>query len=316
MRRIYQSLVTPYDTCKRFKLQEFGAADNTSIRQESRTPSAVTILRLRLVGGARVPPPTLVLRHSHGRSAALGHLRRHSRNRRRESSLPSFSSRYSRCFIRASRRSQPFVLLCVAPSRCAISFVPYREYETSVTVARRGAAGQVRSGLCVAAVAGAGYRVPCEVFCAWVQEDRPRESFFSRTDVVAAASEGRRRRSRRIFASPGQDSSDFRGRCACLCVLCMSASRTFGVPFGRVSLLSERSHYHLLAMEKCNDSWRLKSYGMCQVYLIADTIVNLIETLSVFATRLVIVAGIRFSPAKGNFIRRHLSYFVIRYLWS
>lgn len=46
-------------------------------------------------------------------------------------------------------------------------------------------------------------------------------------------------------------------RCLCVYVyMRVCARRTFRVPFGCVFSLSERSRHHLLAMEKCNDSWR------------------------------------------------------------
>lgn len=117
-------------------------------------------------------------------------------------------------------------------------------------------------------------------------------------------------------AAPRQDSSDFRGRCACVLHECVALSESLLAAFPR-SRSGATTTCWPWKSATTRDGRCLKSYGMCQVYLIADTIVNSIETVSVFARSgpyIVIVVGIRFPSAKGNFIRHHLPYFIIRYL--
>lgn len=123
----------------------------------------------------RSSSPSRLLSAPSALSAVLDRLRRRSYGNRRALSAvyPYPSARPSRsnacptpCFICASVTSVRSS--CVAPSRCAISYVLSHEYETPATVARRGATSSdkfVRVSVRFVVWCRV-LRVACETFCA------------------------------------------------------------------------------------------------------------------------------------------------------
>lgn len=206
-RSVYQSLITPH---------RYAEAVRAAESSESRPSSQLAAVYHSANADSNLPAALERLRRRP--SGALGRLRHRSRNSRRVLVARSLS----RPAIPAASSARRVVCSRVAPSRCAIPFVPRREYETSATVARRGATGSVRfARICPSAGAGS-IAVSREVLCARVQEvPRPREPVFFFTGT-------RSERRRRILASPDERGSvvaapRFLGLlevgAVCLCVL-------------------------------------------------------------------------------------------------